>query len=339
MSHDEQLPPPARMMQLITGFWTSCCIYAAAKLNIAALLAEGPMTAARLAEATRTHEPSLFRLMRALAGAGIFKSEPGGAFSLTPLGQTLRPDVPGSMQAMAIAQLGDHFPAWGNLLFSVRTGKTAFDEVQGMPVWKYYEAHPEDGLNFMKAMAGLTQAVIMNVVPAYDWSGLKAIVDVGGGNGALLSAVLKAAPGTRGIVFDEDYVVKETRRRLEAEGLGERCGVAAGSFFESVPEGGDAYLLKMILHDWDDANAARILGKIKQAMRPEGRVLVMESVIPEDDSPHPGKFMDLNMLAMTGGRERTEREFSALFAQAGLRLRRVIPTHSPLFSVVEAVKA
>jgi predicted O-methyltransferase YrrM len=191
----------------------------------------------------------------------------------------------------------------------------------------------------MKAMAGLTQAVVMNVVPVYDWSGLGTIVDVGGGNGALLSAVLKAAPSAKGIVFDEDYVVKETARRLEADGLSGRCSVAGGSFFESVPGGGDAYLLKMILHDWDDDNAVKILSNISRSMRPEGRVLVMDSVIPEGDAPHPGKFMDMNMLAMTGGMERTEKEFAELFARSGLRLRRVVHTHSPLFSIVEAAKA
>jgi SAM-dependent methyltransferase len=337
MNHEQQLPPPAQMMQMITGFWTSCCIYAAARLNVAGYLAESPMTAEQLAKATQTHAPSLYRLMRALAGAGVFRKDAEDRFELTPLGHTLRADVPGSMRAMALAQLGDHYKAWGHLLHSVKTGGIAFDDLEGMPVWKYYETHPEDGLNFMKAMTGLTQAVIMNIVPAYDFSGFDTIVDVGGGNGALLSAVLKAAPKAKGIVFDEDYVVRETRAKLEADGLAGRCTVAAGSFFDAVPEA-DAYLLKMILHDWNDVKSVEILKNIARSLKPGGKVLVMESVIPPGNEPHPGKFMDINMLAMTGGRERTEAEFADLFDKAGLKPGKVVHTHSPLFSVVEGLK-
>jgi SAM-dependent methyltransferase len=335
--NEHQIPPPAQMMQMITGFWTSCCIYAAARLNLAAYLVEAPATAEQLAKVTQTHAPSLYRLMRALASVGVFRKNDKDQFELTPLGNTLRPDVPGSMRAMAIAQLGDHYKAWGHLLHSVKTGEIAFDHLEGMPVWKYYETHPDDGLNFMKAMTGLTQAVIMNIVPAYDFSQFETIVDVGGGNGALLTAVLKAAPNTKGIVFDEDYVVKETRAKLEAEGLKDRCDVAAGSFFDAVPAA-DAYLLKMILHDWNDGKSVEILRNIARSLKPGGKVLVLESVIPPGNEPHPGKFMDINMLAMTGGRERTEKEFAALFEAAGLKPGKVTHTHSPLFSVVEALK-
>jgi SAM-dependent methyltransferase len=339
MNQQQQIPPPAQMMQMITGFWVSCCVYAAARLNLAQHLAEGPMSAEELAAATESHAPSMFRLLRALAGVGVFSRNAEGKFELTPLGNTLRPGVPGSMRAMALAQLGDHYRAWGHLQHSVKTGEVAFDHVEGMPVWKYYETHPEHGLNFMQAMTGLTQAVIMNIVPAYDFSRFGTIVDVGGGNGALLTAVLDAAPQARGIVFDEEYVVEETAQRLAESGFDGRCEVAAGSFFDDpVPEA-DAYLLKMILHDWDDEKSVDILGNIARSLKPGGKVLVMESVIPESDQPHPGKFMDMNMLAMTGGRERTEAEFAELFRRAKLRLSRVVHTHSPLFSVVEAVEA
>jgi len=339
MDQQQQVPPPAQMMQMITGFWVSCCVYTAARLNLAHYLGETPMSAEELAAATESHAPSMFRLLRALASVGVFSRNAEGKFELTPLGDTLRPSVPGSMRAMAIAQLGDHYRAWGELQHSVKTGGVAFDHVEGMPVWRYYETHPEDGLNFMQAMTGLTQGAIMNIVPAYDFSRFGVIVDVGGGNGALLTAVLGAAPQARGIVFDEDYVVKETARCLAQAGLNGRCGVAAGSFFDDpVPEA-DAYLLKMILHDWDDEKSVDILKNIARSMRPGGRVLVMESVIPESDQPHPGKFMDINMLAMTGGRERTEAEFAELFRRGGLKLSRVVHTHSPLFSVVEAAES
>jgi O-methyltransferase domain/Dimerisation domain len=325
-------------MQLITGFWTSCCIYAAAKLNIADHLKDGPMSSDQLAETTHSHAPSLYRVLRALASVGVFKENESHQFELTPLGSTLQSDVPGSMKAMAIAQLGDHFNAWGNLVYSVKTGNISFDNIEGMSVWKYYETHPDEGLNFMKAMAGLTGAVIMNVLPAYDFTGLNTIVDVGGGNGTLLMAVLDKSPGAKGIVFDEEYVVIETQKILDQNGYSNRCETAAGSFFDFVPGNADAYLMKMVLHDWNDEQCLQILNNCNKAMKPGSKLLVLDSVIPEGNEPHPGKFMDINMLAMTGGLERTEKEFAALFTKAGLKLSRVIHTHSPLFSIVEAIK-
>ncbi|HYM93005.1 MAG TPA: methyltransferase, partial [Chitinophagaceae bacterium] len=313
MINQQQAPPSVQMMQLITGFWTSCCIYAAAKLNIADHLKEGPQTANQLAEATHSDSPSLYRVLRALSGVGVFSENDQHQFQLTPLGDTLQSDIPGSMKAMAIAQLGDHFSAWGNLVYSIKTGNTAFDNVEGMPVWKYYETHPDEGLNFMKAMTGVTHAVIANVLPFYDFSNFKTIVDIGGGNGALLMAVLKAAPQAKGIVFDEEYVVNETKELLLTNGYHERCNVEAGSFFNFIPKAADAYLMKMVLHDWNDEQCLQILQNCNKAMRSGSKLLIFEAVIPEGNEPHPGKFMDINMLAMTGGRERTEKEFRELF--------------------------
>lgn len=331
-------PPPAQMMQLITSFWTSCCIYTAAKLNIADHLKDRSKSAAQLAEATHSHAPSLYRVLRALSSVGVFKENGDHLFELTPLGHTLQTDVPGSMKAMVIAQLGDHFNAWGNLVYSVKTGNISFDNIERMSVWKYYETHPDEGLNFMKAMSGLTDAVIMNVLPVYDFSGFKTIVDVGGGNGTLLTAVLDKAPQATGIVFDEEYVVEETKKIIKEKGFDKRCDTAGGSFFDFIPAGADAYLMKMILHDWNDEQCLQILTNCYKAMKPGSKLLVLESVIPEGNEPHPGKFMDINMLAMTGGRERTEKEFASLFSNAGLKLARVIPTHSPMFSIIEAIK-
>ncbi len=331
-------PPPAQMMQMITGFWTSCCIYAAAKLNVADFLKDKPQTADQLAEATHSDAASLYRVLRALSSVGVFSENEQRQFELTPLGNTLQSDAPGSMKAMAIAQLGDHFNAWGNLVYSIKTGHIAFDNIEGMPVWKYYETHPDEGLNFMKAMTGLTGAVIQNVLPMYDFSGFKTIVDVGGGNGALLMAVLDKAPQATGIVFDEEYVVDETKKSIQQKGYSNRCETAAGSFFDFIPENADAYLMKMVLHDWNDEQCLQILKNCHKAMKPGSKLLVLDAVIPEGNEPHPGKFMDINMLAMTGGKERTKKEFVSLFAGAGLKLSRVISTHSPLFSIVEAVK-
>jgi len=277
-------------------------------------------------------------VLRALSGVGIFNEHENGNFSATPLGDTLKSDTPGSMKAMAITQLGDHYNAWGNLLYSVKTGNIAFDYVEEMSVWKYYETHPDEGVNFMKAMTGLTGAVIMNVLPAYDFTSFKTIVDIGGGNGALLLAVLKVAPQAQGIVFDEEYVINKTKDSIAASGLSSRCQAIAGTFFDFVPKDADCYLMKMILHDWDDERSVKILINCHNSMKSGSKLLILESVIPGENIPHPGKFMDINMLAMTGGRERTEKEFVELIEKAGLRFSKVVPTHSPLFSVVEAVK-
>jgi hypothetical protein len=338
MNDPQHTPPPVQMLQMITGFWTSCCIYNAAKLNIADQLDGKPQSAAQLAETTQCHAPSLYRLLRALASKGIFSENEKGEFSNTPLSETLKSNIPGSMKAMTIAQLGDHYKAWGNLLYSIKTGSTAFDKVEGMPVWQYYETHPEEGINFMKAMTGMTGAAIMNVLPAYDFSGFKTIVDVGGGNGAMLMAVLNTAKEAKGIVFDEEYVLNETNNELAARGFAGRCSTRAGSFFDFVPEGADAYLMKMVLHDWNDEQSLIILNNCHRAMRADSKLIVIESVIPAGNTPHHGKFLDINMLVVTGGKERTEQEFAALFSKAGLKLSKVIPTHSLMFTIVEVVK-
>jgi hypothetical protein len=338
MNTQQQLSPSTQMMQMITGFWTSCCIYNAAKLNVADLLANKPQTAEQLAEITHTDAASLYRIMRALASVGIFSENEKEEFSNTVLSESLISDVPGSMKAMAIAQLGDHYNAWGNLLYSIKTGNIAFDKVEGMDVWKYYETHPEEGLNFMKAMTGATPAAIKNVIPAYDFSAFKTIADVGGGNGTFLMAVLNAAPKAKGIVFDEEYVVDETQKEIATKNLSERCNIKAGSFFDFIPEGADAYLMKHILHDWNDEKSIQILNNCNKAMKAGSKLLVIEAVIPTGNTPHPGKFMDINMMAMTGGKERTEKEFSTLFEKAGLKLIRVIHTPSPTLSIMEAEK-
>ncbi|HVV54110.1 MAG TPA: methyltransferase [Mucilaginibacter sp.] len=335
---NEQLPPPVQMFNLITGFWISCCIYNAAKLNIADLLAEGSKTPAQLAEKTSSDPSSLYRVLRALASAGIFTENDQGQFANTMLSETLKSDIPGSMKAMAIAQLGDHYNAWGNLSYSIKTGGIAFNDVEGMNVWEYYQSHPEESINFMKAMTGMSKASVMNVLPAYDFSAFKTLVDVGGGNGALLMGILEASNEATGIVFDTGNVIEETKKAILARGFDSRCKAEAGDFFVSVPAGADAYLMKMVLHDWTDEQSVSILKNCAKAMNADSKLLVIESVIPEGNAPHPGKLLDINMMAMTGGKERTEKEFRILLSQAGLELTRIVYTHSPLFSIMEAVK-
>jgi hypothetical protein len=333
-----QVPPPAQMLQMITGFWTSCCIYNAAKLNIADQLATQPQTASRLASAVNADAPSLYRLMRALCSVGVFVENERHEFELTPLGNTLRSDVPGSMKAMVIAQLGDHYAAWGNLAHSIKTGGIAFDDVEGMPVWKYYETHPEDGANFAKAMSGMTEAAVAHILPAYSFTGYDTIVDVGGGNGALLSAVLAESKASHGLVYDEPYLQEQAIANLGQKGLLSRCAFRPGSFFDSVPAGGDLYIMKMILHDWNDSQSKKILDNVYAAMVKGSRLIIIESVIPEGNAPHPGKFMDINMMAMTGGRERTENEWKDMIGSCGLQFVRIIHTHHPMFSIIEVEK-
>ena len=337
-NHSQPLPPPAQMMQMVIGYWNACCLYPVAKLAVADLLAERPLTAAEIANLTHTNADAMYRVLRALSSVGVFSENDEHHFELTPLGNTLRSDVPGSMRAMVIAQLGDHYSAWGNLLYSVQTGKIAFDHLHGMSVWKYYETHPEEGINFTKAMSGLTQAVAMNHLPAYHFNDYKTIVDVGGGNGALMTAVLQNNNEPEGIVYDEPYIEEEAKQVIEKNKLSARCRFEKGSFFESVPANANLYLMKLILHDWNDEQSLAILNNVNKAMNSTSRLLIIESVIPEGNVPHPGKFMDINMLNMTGGRERTENDWKQLLAKAGLNVLKIISTHSPLFSLIEAKK-
>ena len=333
------IPPPVAMLQMIAGFWVSRAIYIAAKLGIADLLKDGAKNSEALAQATGLHAPSLYRVLRALASVGVFAEDEQGRFALTPLAATLRTDVPGSLRAFAIAELGeDHYPAWGEVLHSVKTGEIAFDHLFGMDVWQYRAQHPEDGKIFDEAMASFSSVVNATVVASYDFSSIGKIVDVGGGDGSLIASILQANPGMKGVLFDLPHVIVGARRRIEAEGLAERCDVVAGDAFASVPSGGDAYLLKWIIHDWDDARSVTLLKSCHRAMAKNGKLLVVEAIIPSDDTPSFHKFMDLNMLVMTGGCERTEAEYQTLLEAAGFRLVGIIPTQSEM-RVIEGIRA
>lgn len=324
------------MLQIVSNFWMSRALYVVAKLGIPDLLKSGPRTAKELAESTSTHEPSLYRLLRALASAGIVKSESEHRFRLTPLSELLVTDAPGSMRWFIISELGqEHYPAWGNLMHSVKTGEIAFDNHFGINIWKYFSKNPEDAAVFNDSMSGMTAVVNEKITSLYDFSRFNTIVDVGGGHGGLITSILKANPHAKGVLFDAAEVISGARPKIEAAGLAERCETVAGNFFESVPAGGDAYIMKWIIHDWDDERAIRILKNCRSHVPQNGRVIVVDAVVPEGDNPDFSKLFDLNMLVMTGGKERTEREFAELLAAAGLRLARVIPTELPT-SIVEA---
>lgn len=331
------VPPQIALLQMATGFWVTQSIYVAARLGIADLLSDGPKTIDELARTTNTNGPALYRVLRALAGLGIFAEDEQKRFVLTPLAEPLQTG-PNSFRAMAI-HLAENasWKAWGSLLESVRTGENAFKLANGLEVFPYYAEHKESFEPFNEAMTNLSEAVIKAIVPAYDFSSIRKLVDVGGGHGALLAAILKANPETRGVLYDLPTVVEGAKERLAAEGVSDRAEVVGGDFFDSVPAGGDAYLMKLIIHDWDEERARLILKNCHSAMVNGGRLLLVETVVPEGNDPSFAKMMDLQMLVMTGGRERTEAEYRDLFAAGGFKLTRVIPTESPM-SIIEGTK-
>ncbi len=333
MTTDTPAPRDA-LLRMIGGYQISQALSVAATLGLADLLAGGPLTVPDLAEATATDALALARLMRALASVGVF-AEADGRFALTPPAAYLRTSVPGSLRAWAM-NVGQPYvwTTWEHFLDSVRTGQPAFPSLYGTSAWEYREAHPEANAIFNQAMTELSAGMIDAIVESYDFSGVGTLVDVGGGEGTLLAAILAANSAMRGILFDQPHVVATAAAVLDQAGVAGRCEVVEGNFFDAVPAGGDAYLLKSILHDWDDASAGRILRSCRAAMADTGRLCVVDRVIRPGNDPDPAKYMDLIMLVMLGGRERTADEFGRLFAEAGFRLTRIVPASSGL-SVVE----
>jgi len=335
----EELPADVAFIRMATGLWVSKAIYVAARLGIADLLGSGPKTVEQLAAEAGAHAPTLRRLLRALAGVGVFREDAEGRYELTRFAEFLRAGVAGSQRGLVL-HVGESpsWQAWDGLLESVRTGESAFRAVHGMEVFPYYAAHPESSEPFNAAMVEMSNVVAAAVTEAYDFSQFRRIADVGGGRGGLLAAILKATPSARGLVFDQPEVVAGARATMEAAGVASRCDYAGIDFFESVPEGADAHVLKWIIHDWDEERALTILHNCHRALADGGRLLLVEAVVPEGNEPSFSKLMDLQMLVMTGGRERTAAEYRALLAAAGFEMTKVIPTRSPV-SIVEAVKA
>jgi O-methyltransferase domain/Dimerisation domain len=332
-----QIPPPLALLQMATGFWESQAVYVAAKLGIADLLKEGPRSCDDLAKATGTHLSSLCRLMSTLASLGVFVAEEDNRFRPTPLGRALQSGVPGSMRAMVLTLGEEHYQAWGNLLHSVSTGKPAFDHVYKMGLFQYFTQNAAASQTFNEGMADVTALVSFAVVMAYDFSGISTIVDVGGGHGALIRTILMANRKLKGILFDAAPAIEEAKKCVNGDGFAERCQIVSGDFFQSVPRGSDAYILKNILHDWDDERCVTILKNCQGAMAENGRVLLVETVIAPASGHSFDRLLDLNMLVISGGRERSEAEYRALFDAAGLRLTKIVPTLCPL-SVIEGVR-
>ena len=330
------LPPKIIMSQMIFGLVITKAIYCVAKLNIADILgADGPMNCSALADKSGAHEESLYRLMRALASIGIFSEDQNGNFLLTPLSECLRDDSPDSVKAMALGIGNVWFKAYSELLYAVQTGKGGFEYAIKMPVFDYLTANPEEGKIFDRMMTDIHGGETEPMINNYDFSAFKTIVDVGGGNGEVITSILKRHKEVKGILFDLPEVINRARQNITSSGLNGRCQLDTGNFFESVTTGGDAYIMRHIIHDWSDADAVTILSNCRKAMKPGGKVLVVEAVIQEGNEPSPFKLLDITML-MVGGKERTKKQFDSIFSQAGLKLNRVVPFQNDL-SVVEGV--
>jgi hypothetical protein len=332
------MPPAAYLSQLIgnTGFVHA--ILVAANLGLADLLKDGPLSIADLAEATGTHAGSLYRMLRALASRGIFSEDADRRFSLTALADPLRSDAPDSIHNWArFVGSEAEMQTWAHLSYSVRTGKPAFEHVFGESWFDYLDEQPEMARIFNKLMTDGSTSDAAAIIESYDFSVYRKIVDIGGGHGALLARILEQAPQSSGVLFDAPSVIAGATA-IDTQVNQGRAEKVAGNFFEAVPNGGDAYVMKYIIHDWDDERAIAILKNCRQAMAENGRVLLVEMVIPAGNAPSPGKFLDLEMLLYFSSRERTEAEYRDLLQQAGLELITITPTASP-FSIIEAASA
>jgi hypothetical protein len=332
-------PPAVALRHLSTGFWVSQAIAVVADLGLADLLRDAPKTSAELARDTGTHAGALYRLLRAVASLGVFAEDDLGRFTLTPLAALLLQDVPHSWRAAAIMSGADWtWRPWSALAYSVKTGRPAFEHIFGQEFDAYLTQHQDAADTFQAFMLAATAEEALAVAPVYDFSGFRRVVDIGGGRGALLAAILKANPQLHGVLFDAPHVAASAESFLRAQGIAERCDVVGGDFFDAVPPGGEVYLLKWILVSWDDERAVAILHNCRRALPAHGRLLVVERLIPSGNAPCFGKLADLNLLVMYQGRHRTADEYRTLFSRAGLTLTRIIPTQSPTeFSIIEGV--
>ena len=339
LSHAVEGEPPEQvLMQVTLGMWAAQAVATAARLGIADALAQSqPQDAATLARAVQADAGALSRLLRALVSIGVFAEPLPRQYALNAVGTLLRSDVYGSMRDWLIAETDTpHWQAWGQLHEGVRTGKTVVPQLFGKHIYEYYAAHPDDLACFSAAMGNVSMLVAQGTVQHYDFSRSRHIIDVGGAQGDLLLAILDANPHARGTVFDQPQVIEAAHQAIHVRGHQQRCEAVGGNFFHAVPPGGDLYVLKFILVDWRDAEASQILRNCRSAMGPDGKLLVIEMTIPDDNHATPAQLFDLNMLVMTGGQERTVSEYESLFAQQNFRLTRVIPTGSP-FHLLEAV--
>ncbi|MCW2877866.1 MAG: putative O-methyltransferase [Sphaerisporangium sp.] len=317
----------------VMGYIVSQAMFAVTELDVVEHLAEGALDVGELARRTGADQDSLHRFLRVLTAEGLFTEDPSGTFALTPLGALLRRDIPGSLRHFVTLMGGEAYQAWSAAVHSLRTGLPAFDVVFGKPMFDWLGDNPDASVVFNEAQAGLVALRLLPLVER-DWSGVGTVVDVGGGNGRLLGTLLSRHEHLSGVLFDLPHVVDEAGTAPHLDDVRERLRVAGGSFFSAVPEGGDAYVLAQILHDWDDGKAVEILRRCHDAMDAEARLLILEQVVPEDDEPHPAKLLDLHMLVLLGGRERGENSWRRLLAESGFELVGI--DHSARSSLIEA---
>ncbi len=324
-----------QLLHIILGIVNTQAIFVVAKLGIADLLKDGPKSVEELANATQTHAPTLYRILRALANQGIFVETETCQFTLSPLAELLKTSAPFSLRNYAILDgSGYRFQAWSNLLQSVQTGEPAIKHAYGMNSFEYYQQHPEDSKVFNEAMTSLSKMDVTAVCDAFDFSNFHTIVDVGGGHGYLLAGILKDHPSLNGVLFDLPSVVKGAHGFIQDEGLSDRCQIAGGDFLKEVPKGGDVYILKRVLSAFEDKSSEKILENCRDAMVPDGRLLIVDANV---NSPY-GNLYDIMLLAFPGGRMRTEAENRDLLSRVGFNLSRVVPTNSYL-SIIEGVPA
>lgn len=330
-------PPQLSLIEMLSGYWVTAAISTAANLNIAEALADGPKSAHDLSKELSLSQPSLERLLDALTSVGVFNETDDGAYTLSPMGECLREDSPTSLKSFALlAGRPSRWMAWTNLAHSVRSGNSSFRDMSRQSYFDYLRTHPDEGAVFQKAMAALSSQAAPSLVSSYDFSAFRRIVDIGGGSGAFLIAILDKYPSATGLCFDVDDVILEAVNNVFDEGLLERLEFAGGNFFHTVPIGGDLYILKNVLHDWNNEEAKKILSNIRRSIDPIGKLLIIEAIISDGDEDAFAHFMDLEMLVLTeGGHERRSEDFLLLLKETGFALKHVYETALP-FSILEA---
>jgi hypothetical protein len=329
-------PPSAQVLQMMMGLWVSQILGVCSRLGVADLIADGVSSSEEIAKRCGAEGSATYRLLRAGAAIGLFVEEAGRTFRLTPLGECIRTDAPGSLRDLIVAETAPgHWLPWGRLHDVVMRGSSVASDTLGMGTWEYYASHPEEAQWFARGMGNLSAMVSQDVAQLYDATSRTTIVDVGGSQGILLKALIGQSEQARGILFDRPEVVEEARNVLRTSPLHERITIVEGDFFASVPAGGDLYVLKSILHDWPDDECRRILRNVHAAAEPGASLLLVEMIVPDDPQPSPVALMDMNMLVMLNGRERTASEFEKLLNETGFSLVRVMQT-SGLFALLEA---
>jgi O-methyltransferase domain/Dimerisation domain len=337
MAEEKQAPPPeAKIMHLLSGAYVSGAVSCVAQLGIADILDAGPKSAAELATQVKADATALYRLMRATASVGVFAEGADGKFSQTPASAVLRSDANPSLRALAIMYGHEwHIRGWEQLEYCVKTGKTGVEKTYGMPIFEYLKQHPKEAQVFNDAMTSFSMMDSPAVVDAYSFEGIHSIVDVAGGHGLLMAKILERHPGMRGTLYDLPEVM-EGAKSGPLKNVMDRCTLQSGDMFSTVPAGVDAYIMKHIIHDWADEQCIRLLKACRKSVNAGGKLLVVDSVIQPGNDFAPGKFLDLQMLVAAGGCERTEKQFSEIFAASGWKLNRVIPMRTPE-SIVEGI--